>query len=429
MKRSFAPYRIPANLARSGSSTSSDDELRLTESLINTVSNQTKAQSHTMATPQTNIGINQPKELDSQKLNFLSSTILPFDGSEIELAQFLESTETFLIALDLPQPTAIQSRLLINVIKSKLKGQAKILVLGRPEINTWQDIRNLLIQNFSDHKSLQTWQNEICLLQRDVRESLQNFCNKILCMRSKIVQKIQLLYSDPNERSSLQLVYTSLLLNKLKSNLPPNFETIILSRPDLNDIESVVQAILELETYFEYKNTNKRLPETQTHRPMVPPVRHNLPPKPNYYYRPLYSQNPQPNFIPRQFPSSQPSMRQPQVPIRPSYSQSRPLLPPRKPFYQQTRPTNVPGPSRGVEPEPMDTSSTTLTKYQNTPRNFHNFYHDLESQTETYDPEESQYFDSEDPEYPEQLEEHFLQAESDLEPENFQKVVPRKNPG
>ncbi|XP_018574741.1 glutenin, low molecular weight subunit-like [Anoplophora glabripennis] len=171
---------------------------------------------------------------------------------------------------------------------------------------------------------------------------------------------------------------------------------------------------------------NRRPPQTSQQRFPIPPVRQNLPPKPNYNYKSQYYSNQQPDFSPRQFPLSQPSSRETQPPIRPPYDQPKPLLPLRRPVNQQPRP--YPNDKERFEPEPMDTSSTTITKYQNLPHNIQHYCHEYELQAESYDFGEYQSPNyPKDPDYLEQPEEYLQQTIPDTAPENFRKSASNLN--
>lgn len=291
--------------------------------------------------------------LDYKKLSELGNFIPIFDGQEESLAKFVSAVDDVINALGNERFSVLQWRFIIRVIEAKLTGPAKVLLNSRPELMTWDAIKNLFIQNFSDNKSIESWQYEINFISLKPGEKLLDYCNRITAIRAKIAQKLLILVSNENQRLCHLEAISSTLKSRLMAYLPRHIlASIQAQRHQLITLDQVINEVIFLETEYEVYNqiTPRQLPP----KPIQKPI--NLPPRMN-----------QQNWHPQRNPNYQFPRQYAAIPQAPPNPPPRPLF---KPQITQQPPNIFPRKQSPVnkdwhkDPNKMSITSNR-TYYQN----------------------------------------------------------------
>lgn len=189
--------------------------------------------------------------LNFDHLDKLSKLIPIFSGRDVELPDFITTVENLLRICTTND--AANLSILISAIRSKIKGEARELLLGRADILTWTQIKELLTQNYSDNKSIETLELELQYSCLNPGEHLISFGQRIISLRARIVTKIQSLNITAAEKTGKISSISSQTFNIFKLNLPYNYEQLIRSRVDITTIEQAINFIDDEIKYDSYK--------------------------------------------------------------------------------------------------------------------------------------------------------------------------------
>ncbi|KAJ8961595.1 hypothetical protein NQ317_003911 [Molorchus minor] len=162
--------------------------------------------------------------------------IAQFDGNPSELNNFLKVSQTFLnIYWNREDETCVQNLLLFEGIKSRLTGRAKeiISVYG---VNTWTEIKAVLIQNFGDQRNENSLTRDLVNLRQN-NESPQQFYERFVTILISIMKPRKLVKAKKNFFRQQALVT---FLAGLKE---PLGSTIRAMRPD--SLATAIQYIVE----------------------------------------------------------------------------------------------------------------------------------------------------------------------------------------
>lgn len=251
-----------------------------------------------------------------------------FDGRREDLPIFLANIEDIIPVLNQFNPAGQQ--MLINTIKSKITGKARQIIEINSHVNTWVEIKNLLVKNFSSHKSIQTLHEE--LRQINYKSSVLEFFNEIQAKLSELNQKCK------QENNVIDIpLNINIALRIFKTKIHEPMRTILFAR-DPPTIESALNILSEggylyqkdkpeqkTENFFQ--NHNKNINRFQNNKQNFNqnnnynnrfnnhnnnPWRHN---NNNNNQRPFFNQRPQYNNNFRQnYPQRQNFQQQPQLP-------------------------------------------------------------------------------------------------------------------
>ncbi|KAJ8982404.1 hypothetical protein NQ317_017206 [Molorchus minor] len=117
--------------------------------------------------------------------------IAQFDGNPSELNNFLKVSQTFLnIYWNREDETCVQNLLLFEGIKSRLTGRAKEII-SVDRVNTWTEIKAVLIQNFGDQRNENSLTRDLFNLRQN-NESPQQFYERVISLLSIVCNHIDI---------------------------------------------------------------------------------------------------------------------------------------------------------------------------------------------------------------------------------------------
>lgn len=294
----------------------------------------------------------------------LLNEIPKFEGNPSELSEYVRATEDILIQFwQLNEPGAYINKLLLSAARNRLKGAALEVVTGQT-INSWNDLKSLLIENFGDQRSELNLKIDISRLRQYPKESPIDYFNRCRSLLAILKSKISLLndaqvikeYKIIEAKNLTLIAFTSGLSEPLGSFIrgraPETLEnalTYVKNELDIRYFQNsnrTSQHSKPINQNFnkpnfipqrQYQNQyqNQYQPQYQSQRPFyqsTPQFRTNLTPV----------QQPNPNTPPQTFPGTQPNYsRQNQNAFRPNQNAFRPQR-----NFQHTH-----------KPEPMETST------------------------------------------------------------------------
>lgn len=331
-----------------------------------------------------------PQSSNSINTNLLTqhiSLIPTFNGDANKLENFLSICDRFVVQYYKENEDDFNSFILL-AITSKLTNDAQNLIYSRPELNTWDLIKNALRISFGELRDRESLEQDLITITQHRNESLIDLSERIKLIRSKLNSKIR---ADSNLDANMKLIYLNqydkLALNTFIRNLRGEIKTIIRLR-NPSTIEQAISLVIEEEN-FNYnatqlqKNSNQTTNKLPVHKPNNPNTNFyrnynkSYPSPMTYQISPYFNQQQtRPNFnlpnrnfqTPSTFPS-QPINVQPRQ-ITHNYPTNRQVFGP---------PQNVfkPQPSRVIndKPEPMSIQSRVPSSFDRNPNNklFSNF--------------------------------------------------------
>lgn len=252
-----------------------------------------------------------------------------FDGRREDLYTFITNVDGITPTLN---KYDIQSQTMcINILKSKLIGKAKRCIEIHSHMQTWKEIKNILIENFGGFKSSFQLYDE--LRQTPYRGNVITFYNDIqknLCeLNQKTVQE------GKNDEISHN---TQTALNIFKERLPVHMRTVLFALKPPN-LQAALHELTQAGFLSEKsEDIPKKLLET-------PKIHSNpKPPQNNQNNQGNNSKQHQNNFVPK----------------NPTYNYHNP----NSNYKGQNYNPNYKPPSRQIKPMEVDPSSSQLKKVQ-----------------------------------------------------------------
>lgn len=187
-----------------------------------------------------NEGIVEDRELENlimaeQNLqSFHLQTIPKFDGERTTLPVFLKNCEAFISTyVDNANPQNPRNAWILRSILSRLEGRAMALVGSREDANSWFNIKRLLLQYFSDQRSLDCLLRELMYLKKDSRESLHEFGIRVQDMHNQLSTKLRLSDLDENLKLVKESDYETVALNTYLHGLPEHLSlSVRIQKPE-----------------------------------------------------------------------------------------------------------------------------------------------------------------------------------------------------
>lgn len=309
-------------------------------------------------------------ELNYGLLRYQADNVPTFDGNPKLLQRFISASENLLRAFqDIQNPNAPINICLLDTIYSKLSHRAADLICSRSEINNWQLIKELLINTFSDQRSIDCLIQDMLSLKINKNENPIAFGMRLQDTRSLLFSKLNA--TDEDRQTKLMKIqhYDSFALKTYINNLPYNIQLVIRLKEPIS-LEQAMSFVQEEENFQQFKfrsnfNVNANKPPQKQNlvnqSPMTNPSTsfQTYPRNPNYnnapqpFYQPNFSNNNSQNFP-----------RQP-IPITP-----RPNFNQRFPTNKQVfgKPINVwrPGNTQNTyKPTPMSVTTRNTTGTNN----------------------------------------------------------------
>lgn len=187
----------------------------------------------------------------------LLAIIPKFDGDEKLLNIFIRKAE---YVLKYFQGSAGQNQYVFQSITSRLVSKAAALISERDDIESWEQLKLVLTQHFGDPRSEECIAIELESMKIKSGESYLDFCNRIQCVRSSLISKVNLSH-DANMKVSKKIIYNNMSLNVFLYNLSEDLIRIVrLKNPC--DLESALSIVME-EVNFQYQyNARNKMTKT-----------------------------------------------------------------------------------------------------------------------------------------------------------------------
>lgn len=307
--------------------------------------------------------------------SFHLQTIPKFDGERTTLPVFLKNCEAFISTyIDNANPANPRNAWILRSILSRLEGRAMALVGSREDANSWFNIKRLLLQYFSDQRSLDCLLRELMYLKRDPRESLHEYGIKIQDVHNQLSTKLRLSDLDENLKIVKERDYENVALSTYLHGLPEQLSLAIrIQKP-----ENVPQAMSMVQNEENLTALNR---DSRSHASGSKPHNYNNTKHKNF---PRYHNNyenygnnftpfrneqfhfnnaPRPNFnnyAPRPFNNFSNSNN-----FQQNFSRPRSMN-----NYGSSRQNNFQRHDNTYQPTPMETSTRNMTRITQRPTNY-----------------------------------------------------------
>lgn len=194
-----------------------------------------------------------------------------------------------------------QNAYVMQVITSRLTGDAAALISERQDIETWFELKELFTQHFGDPRTEECISIELETVKIKQGESFLDFCNRIQTIRASLFSKVNLI-SDEEMRTSKVIIYDKMALDVFLYNLPENMVRIVRLK-DPATLEKALSYVLEeVNFHNQYNARNKLINNSYSNIPkpqLFPPTKlgpiHTTPNNFNFGYK-TFNSNSTPNF-------------------------------------------------------------------------------------------------------------------------------------
>lgn len=162
----------------------------------------------------------------SENLKAIVQLLKPFDGNSQYLEYFITNINEFHQTYFTGE--IAQKEFVVTAIKSKLINDAGNFLMSKPELKTWEDIREALRLKYGCPYSRQNLVQELMYTNRTKNESIMDYLDKLKNLMSKITTKIMC------DRSLLPVVDVLISKNEiiaiqnLVTNSPTELRTILM---------------------------------------------------------------------------------------------------------------------------------------------------------------------------------------------------------
>lgn len=381
----------------------------------------------------------------------LLNEIPKFEGNPSELSEYVRAVEDIFIQFwQRQEPGAYINKLLLSAARNRLKGPALEVVTGQ-ELNSWDALKALLIENFGDQRSELNLKIDISRLRQYAKESPIDYFNRCRSLLAILNSKISLGIEDQLIKNYKLTEAKNLTLTAYISGLAEPLGSFIRSRSPQTLENALTYVKNEIDIRY-FQNSNSRIPQQQfkqaTNQIQAKPypnlqrqqTQNNYQQQP-YFNRsqpqfrnnhgPVYKLNP--NIPPQNFPGFQPKYGTPgqnvfkpqrnfQPTHRPEPMEASTIK--KRPASQQLGRQGPPPPRQNF---PNNFRPNNFFQQSNQPRNFHSqelhhtelnemYQSDIDIPNNDY-----QNFDYEYPEQPECSNSRYTQDPypEDYNPENY----------
>lgn len=182
--------------------------------------------------------------------------IIPeFNGEHRLLPLFIKKCEYILQNF---QGDTSQNEYLFHVITSRLSGEAAKIVGERDQIVNWEELKELLNQNFGDPRTEECLSLELENLKLSKNESYLEFCHRIQQVRSILYSKLNSTINNIALRQAKINIYDNTALNIFLYNLPAYLVRLVRLRNVLT-LEDALKVVLEEQNFQSVYNAKNKL--------------------------------------------------------------------------------------------------------------------------------------------------------------------------
>ncbi|KAK9687958.1 hypothetical protein QE152_g35899 [Popillia japonica] len=127
--------------------------------------------------------------------------ITKYEGYPNTLSMYIGACEYFAVTFGNPQnPADAMNGFLLRIFQSKLEGRALQLVGSREVIQSWNDLKNLLQQNFCDQRSERCLVQDLMQIRPERGETAYNFGIRCKNLLNLVLTKVKLAENNAQRR-------------------------------------------------------------------------------------------------------------------------------------------------------------------------------------------------------------------------------------
>jgi len=209
-------------------------------------------------------------------------TIPLFEGKETQLNIFLTTVDSII------QRYANYVEVLPTIraaIFSKFRGRAADILGPRDDLMSWNQIKDAILQHFSDSRSLEQLLIEFNNLKLEKNENIVTFGHRIRVSLAKLISKINL--SNLDHKNIRQEIYITNALDRFLVSIPYEISCQVRLRQPFN----LDQAIIFANDEINFRNRSihfHKFPTQNTSKPTnnSPMFKSSNPPQQNFTFKP-----------------------------------------------------------------------------------------------------------------------------------------------
>lgn len=237
-------------------------------------------------------------ELSNVEFQMAKEMIPEYSGGSKNLAYFIKQSERFIELLKKPHEFVLFNKLLLEQIKSKLKGEARdVLISGCFE--TWPEIKDALMSKFGDPRSEELLLNDLSTCYQRHNENYETYWENIRYKLQVLLEHVNIREINRDIKINKQNMYTQQALTTFKSGILEPYCTHLLNVNPIN-LEAALHECRKFDnekaqiSFMNFmRNRGKPSNNTPIKKPINLPRHHNFANNsyPNYNFLPKTNQN------------------------------------------------------------------------------------------------------------------------------------------
>lgn len=198
------------------------------------------------------------------KIELLVNMIPKFDGHKNSFYDFIDNCD---LAMSLAHTTLKNT--LLTFIKSKIMGNARAQIRNR-EFDTWSELREHLMETYSEKRSHAQWQLELNLCRQEPKENVTSYAHKIENCLVRLTNSLDTNLS-PTERSANVKLLRSQALTIFIMGLTKDLNIVVKSQKP----QSLEEAISLAQAEEKEQQARREIDKQHTHHNSYNFQRHN----------------------------------------------------------------------------------------------------------------------------------------------------------
>lgn len=226
-----------------------------------------------------------PSQINYSFLRLYIDTIPVYDGNPHILNIFIDTCQS-LITNFYREGNDGHNNFIMRAIIGRLSGRALSLIGSRiHELNSWDQIKNLLNLSFGDQRNLDCLVQDLIILKPDRNETPYNFGMRCQDARSLVFSKLNMLSLNPAEHTIKIANYEELALKTFIRGLSGQLQNNIRLR-DPKTLEKAMSLVIEEENFLYSQNKQNLVNNNQTFQ-----LNQRFTPVDNPFSKPINFQN------------------------------------------------------------------------------------------------------------------------------------------
>ena len=169
---------------------------------------------------------------------------VPFSGKRESLEEFISNVDA---AFELVNP--VQHSILLKFVKARICGEARSKLLVRSLTETWKDVKQILIENYSVRRTIDFYACQMFSARQGKGDSIAVWASKVDALQSQLREAVARVISTTNLPGAISLVELLAKASFIQGLSNDRIQMIVRAKSDDDTtLGSIIELSLEEET-------------------------------------------------------------------------------------------------------------------------------------------------------------------------------------